>query len=251
MINAFTFIDVCSKCDRDAIRVCQSYTQIAQIGPYIYKNYHCAVCNPDKAKFNMTLYGQQAYWHQQYGSGLGGSSLTMLLDFQGYIPTTLIYVPSNHIGVKIGCAPNYFVENGKCIANVNVLSWDMEQTSQCKALINNSNLSNSNMQIIGQYKCFFVFSNFLNDADIFLIKKVLKHLQKTGTIYLEVDINKVDENFIRHAICCKQNILFEGFLLANMEADIFDGMPQKDNMIFVCLGLKEIIQKCQCYGMVR
>ncbi len=151
----FTFIDACSNGDSDARNVCcQRYTQIAQVGPYVYKNYHCAVCNPDKAKFSMTLYGQQACWHRQYGSDLGASSLTMLLDFQGYHPTTLIYVlPHPIIANKIGCPSNSFVENRKCIANVNVLSQDMKQTIQCKALINDSNLSDSNMQIIGQYKC--------------------------------------------------------------------------------------------------
>ncbi len=162
----------------------------------------------------------------------------MLLDFQAYNPTTLIHVSFNHMWVKIVSPPNSFVENGKCIANVSVLTWDMEQTTQCKALINDSN---SNMQIIGQYECFFVFSHFPNDADIFLIKEVLTDLQTIESISLQVDINKVDENFINNATCSRQNISIEGFLLANMEADIFEGIPQTDNMVFVCVGLKEII----------
>ncbi len=238
----FTFIDTCSNGDSDAARVCLSYTQIAQIGPYIYKNYHCAVCNPDKAKFSMTLYGQQACWHQQYGSGVGSSSLTMLLDFQGYNPTTLIHVATHPFNyVRIGCPPNSFVENRKCIANVNVLLQDMAQTTQCKAFVKDSNLSDSNMQIIGQYNFFFVFSHFPSDADIFLIKEVLTGLQTIESIFLQVDIHKVDENFISNATCSRQNISIVGFLLANMEADIFDGMPQMDNMVFVCIGLTEII----------
>ncbi len=70
----------------------------------------------------------------------------MLLDFQGYKPTTLIRFAAHPIlSITIGCPPNSFVENGKCIANVNVLSWDMEQTTQRKALVNDSNLSDSNM----------------------------------------------------------------------------------------------------------